>query len=1369
MAGNSSSPFRLLKEGFTDNLPDDVAAIVAASLTEISTSTDLDTRLLIEDYNKVAENVRGKIDNIHKSSIDEINKLKDLGLGDKLSEFKLLDNDGTATSTTGMRNLVTNAFDVNEDESKKKKFLRGFSKGGATGEGDSTEVKGVVHANEYVISENKLDSLLSTIKKVASETTAISEGSVTRDNVIEKVTDILDNIKNGTSDTINNTMGKAKDTINDTMGKAKGTITDTWNNVNDKFSFEYPDKIFGKSFADIKQGMLDGLGSVSKYTDEFTDLDPNTDKGKSRLKAMLTDTTKLMGEHGFNKTVMILLKGQPLPKENEAEDFYRGILVKIDPTGLAIKRIEKDPHWVSRFYTLHMDAISSDDVGDLKNYLQKNTSKIKGVLKGILPPALYNMLAENKVFAKLTGSIGHKLGTAGKKLFKGYMNIAKTIGYTGKEVFHRDGKVRLNPFAFGEFIGKTAYRSTGILRDTIKDIGTNEIKGIGKDLYSIGKGIVSGEIDIQDAPIPDMMKEKLRLGTLDIKDVSKLLPEGEQRKAWIAWYRERRREQIKELRHRKQTMMAGKKAIKDTITGKKSFTETKEDSLSFVKEKSNKIFDMFKAKFDLSDEDIKEGTDKVKGNSAFRFVKNKATGAFDMFKNKSKFDFDGDGDRDGNYTERLAEINRKRKSKGKEALKGKEKESKGMLGLLLTAGAMLSGKLISFFGGGFLKSLGKGAKGILKATLGTLGKSILGGLGKLGKSILGGVGTLGKVLVSPITKLLGLFGASKLLGGLDLDGGGKNNKGKKPGLFSKIMKSLPIIGAGADLANGKEKSYIRKILSIATNPMSTIKETIDSIGSKGKAVIAGGFASVYNVSKSLLSKVGIVDTPVSGAKASELLKTAAKSGSAAKLVGKYVFSMGKRVPILSLLLGGGQALYYAVQGDWAKAGVSAAAGLTATMVPGAGGVAALAGEVAAFSAIDAAREKEAADADKTVITKILDKKPTTASTPDVLDIAADYINKTKKETTDFWGGLYDDYFGNSDSEDKPTGGGAAEKRVRPTNSSVAAGELRDGSNGYNYLSVPSRVNVNGLTPEYKKLLYGMAEEYNELTGKKIAIFSAYRSIAYQAKLYKDAKNKGSVATPGRSMHNFGLAVDVNKSHAKELIDLGLVRKYGFTFPVGAETWHMEAAMCQLAVGRCRSDAAYAASMVASSPGRGGPGWGYEKGQKKYSRNKQFQVDEMGATSVVVTKKDKDIAVITKADKKNAKIALEKRREAGISIHKTNKNKSRLESKGYGGSSSVEAILAKSEAEHTAKTLKETVGKASVANRATTVDKSSNNILIESLSVQRSMLGVLKDIKHEIRETRHENISNKGNKGKPTRTTIVEKDIQNPISVDTSTF
>ena len=142
-----------------------------------------------------------------------------------------------------------------------------------------------------------------------------------------------------------------------------------------------------------------------------------------------------------------------------------------------------------------------------------------------------------------------------------------------------------------------------------------------------------------------------------------------------------------------------------------------------------------------------------------------------------------------------------------------------------------------------------------------------------------------------------------------------------------------------------------------------------------------------------------------------------------------------------------------------------------------------------------------------------------------------------------------------------------------------------------------------MDPQVVELFTGMAKEYNMITGKNISVNEAFRSYEDQAALHRKYPNKA--APPGRSLHEFGLAVDINTVDVKALDELGLLRKYGFATSVGGETWHLEPIGVSLNPNLAKTDMAFREQAIKNSPGRGGLGFGFANG-KKWSRNIPFQ-------------------------------------------------------------------------------------------------------------------------------------------------------------------
>lgn len=106
----------------------------------------------------------------------------------------------------------------------------------------------------------------------------------------------------------------------------------------------------------------------------------------------------------------------------------------------------------------------------------------------------------------------------------------------------------------------------------------------------------------------------------------------------------------------------------------------------------------------------------------------------------------------------------------------------------------------------------------------------------------------------------------------------------------------------------------------------------------------------------------------------------------------------------------------------------------------------------------------------------------------------------------------------------------------------------------------SGVDVANLNPGLMQNFYAMVGEYNRVTGRVVQVNSGARTKDQQAALR--AANPGKAAPPGYSMHEYGLALDINSREANEMQQMGLLQKYGFVRPVGGEPWHLEPASIQ---------------------------------------------------------------------------------------------------------------------------------------------------------------------------------------------------------------
>jgi uncharacterized protein YcbK (DUF882 family) len=96
---------------------------------------------------------------------------------------------------------------------------------------------------------------------------------------------------------------------------------------------------------------------------------------------------------------------------------------------------------------------------------------------------------------------------------------------------------------------------------------------------------------------------------------------------------------------------------------------------------------------------------------------------------------------------------------------------------------------------------------------------------------------------------------------------------------------------------------------------------------------------------------------------------------------------------------------------------------------------------------------------------------------------------------------------------------------------------------------------NQLKPHVQDGFMRMAQDYYNLTGKKLQVNSAYRSPDEQAGVDPGANPK---AAPGMSKHNYGLALDIQSDQRAYLEKSGLLSTYGFS-PLANDPPHISAA------------------------------------------------------------------------------------------------------------------------------------------------------------------------------------------------------------------
>lgn len=183
-------------------------------------------------------------------------------------------------------------------------------------------------------------------------------------------------------------------------------------------------------------------------------------------------------------------------------------------------------------------------------------------------------------------------------------------------------------------------------------------------------------------------------------------------------------------------------------------------------------------------------------------------------------------------------------------------------------------------------------------------------------------------------------------------------------------------------------------------------------------------------------------------------------------------------------------------------------------------------------------------------------------------------------------------FSGNDAETEPKGqssGGGSPPSAPSAGLTIAEGKPYAGNNADQYLDLRKGAKLEGLHPEVKKLFLGMVEEYGTHTGLKVGVNSGFRSFAEQDREYR--ANPGKAAKPGGSLHESGLAIDIDSATADKLEKLGLMRKYGFTRPVGGEPWHIEPAGIQGAISQAKANPDSFTSAIVNSAGKGGGGVG----------------------------------------------------------------------------------------------------------------------------------------------------------------------------------
>jgi len=100
-------------------------------------------------------------------------------------------------------------------------------------------------------------------------------------------------------------------------------------------------------------------------------------------------------------------------------------------------------------------------------------------------------------------------------------------------------------------------------------------------------------------------------------------------------------------------------------------------------------------------------------------------------------------------------------------------------------------------------------------------------------------------------------------------------------------------------------------------------------------------------------------------------------------------------------------------------------------------------------------------------------------------------------------------------------------------------------------------NVSGLQPGFKSKFDAMVAEYYALGGKHpVNVNRAFSTYEEQKSIY-EKYGPGKAAPPGRSVHEYGMGIDIDSAAANEMASMGLLDKYGLSRPVRGEPWHIQ--------------------------------------------------------------------------------------------------------------------------------------------------------------------------------------------------------------------
>lgn len=145
----------------------------------------------------------------------------------------------------------------------------------------------------------------------------------------------------------------------------------------------------------------------------------------------------------------------------------------------------------------------------------------------------------------------------------------------------------------------------------------------------------------------------------------------------------------------------------------------------------------------------------------------------------------------------------------------------------------------------------------------------------------------------------------------------------------------------------------------------------------------------------------------------------------------------------------------------------------------------------------------------------------------------------------------------------------------PPGGAAPSGGTSGGAGPFGSCSFSRPGSIEGLNPDFRDRVAQMIQSVRAELGGQLHVYSAYRSIAHQAELFEaEVAKRGSVeaarrwvAPPGRSMHNYGLAVDVAWNNCGARVEYGdqpidgwlsaNLQRFGLVRRLSNEGWHIE--------------------------------------------------------------------------------------------------------------------------------------------------------------------------------------------------------------------